>query len=123
MIALADKDTKIADMLEVTGWGATRYTTRSDILQEGMVPYVDNATCDKEYPGSIKPTMLCAGNHTDACQGDSGGPLVSVSNRGNILVGIVETGAGCGTRYGIYSRVLSYSSWILNTISAYGDKI
>ena len=108
--------------LLVSGWGAvTEGGNVSAILLQATVPYVDNAICNKpdSYAGFIKPTMICAGQHdggVDACQGDSGGPLVLADK--SLLVGVVSFGEGCGRRlkYGVYTSVSPFRSWIDATI-------
>jgi trypsin len=104
--------------LDVTGWGATSEGgAASRRLMLATVPYVENATCNApaSYNNTIKATMLCAGaKGVDSCQGDSGGPLVLRGTDGAVLVGIVSFGEGCGKeiKYGVYTRVSSYRTWI-----------
>jgi secreted trypsin-like serine protease len=111
--------------LEVTGWGATSEGgDASRALMKASVPYVDNAVCNEPaaYKGVIKAGMMCAGDRDggiDSCQGDSGGPLVWRTSQGPTLVGVVSWGEGCARKlkYGVYSRVTSYTDWISNIIS------
>jgi secreted trypsin-like serine protease len=126
-IPLAGSATALANMwLEVTGWGRTAEKgAPSTQLLKAEVPYVDNATCNQpgSYDGSIKPTMMCAGEReggVDSCQGDSGGPLVLRSSSGPILVGVVSFGEGCARKlkYGVYTRVSEFRDWITDTLRA-----
>ena len=116
---------QIGQPLEVTGWGTTSEdgnTSRG--LLKASVPYVDNNTCNEpvSYNGGILPGMMCAGKReggVDACQGDSGGPLVLRTSDGPVLIGVVSFGAGCARKlkYGVYTRVKNYRSWIRNIIT------
>ncbi|WP_287308596.1 serine protease [Mesorhizobium sp.] len=114
-LATPRMDIPNGELLTVTGKGDTRHGgEESEELREGKVPYVDNKTCSRKY-GEIFPGMMCAGiesGGTDPCQGDSGGPLTKAHGKNPILVGIVSSGAGCGTTYGVYTRVSYYREWI-----------
>ncbi len=112
--------------LEVTGWGATREggSASARLLRAG-VPYVSNSTCNEptSYNGKIGGTMMCAGRKSggiDACQGDSGGPLIWRTDDGPVLVGVVSWGDGCARKlkYGVYTRVSKFRSWITKTVLA-----
>jgi trypsin len=117
---------KPCQVLEVTGWGAIKEDgPAAKTLQLAEVPLVDNATCNAKgaYAGRIKASMMCAGlrdGGVDSCQGDSGGPLVLRGLDGPVLVGVVSWGDGCARklRYGVYTRVDTYSGWIAKTILA-----
>lgn len=104
----------------VTGWGA---------LGEGGVPVSDlryveltvysNKDCNDRvaYNGAIANDMVCAGfaaQARDSCQGDSGGPLTVLAEGEHYLAGIVSWGEGCArpNKYGVYTRVAHYVSWI-----------
>ncbi|XP_041092608.1 serine protease 33-like [Polyodon spathula] len=118
----------------VTGWGNIQEGVSlpsPNILQQVMVPLVDNVMCDTLYHTNtgislaqplILPDMICAGvlaGGKDSCQGDSGGPLVCPSPNGSwILAGIVSWGDGCAQpNYpGVYSRVTSFLPWIQQTL-------
>uniref|UniRef100_A0A673NG51 Zgc:123295 n=1 Tax=Sinocyclocheilus rhinocerous TaxID=307959 RepID=A0A673NG51_9TELE len=82
-----------------------------DILQEVMIPVVNNSACANAYGGvniSITSNMICAGllnqGGKDSCQS---GSLW-------IQSGIVSFGKGCAEpKYpGVYSRVSQYQDWI-----------
>lgn len=64
--------------------------------------------------------QLCAGivgpTPHDSCQGDSGGPLIRRDENGRFwLAGVVSMGVGCQGN-GIYTNVVEYEEWILQTI-------
>ena len=65
----------------------------------------------------ITDTMICAGREEgilDACAGDSGGPAWVGSGASAVQVGVVSFGIGCGRphRYGVYTNVAHFASWI-----------
>jgi secreted trypsin-like serine protease len=115
-IRLAAKDSNPTGTVTVTGWGTTSDGGSPDVLQTVDVPMVDDATCEKAYPGSIDETMICAGiSGKDSCQGDSGGPLVWREADGELsLIGIVSWGRGCGEAGypGVYGDVANMRDWI-----------
>jgi secreted trypsin-like serine protease len=108
----------------VTGWGRIKEGgAPAHRLLIAPVPYVANDVCNRpeSYHGTIKPSMLCAGGKgKDACQGDSGGPLVLRTEDGPILIGVVSFGDGCARalKYGVYTRVSSFRSWISTVIAS-----
>ncbi|XP_010002508.1 PREDICTED: kallikrein-14-like [Chaetura pelagica] len=105
-----------------SGWGATTSpeVTYPEVLQCVNVTIFSSSACQRWYPGSITPNMVCAGNlegGRDSCQGrgDSGGPLVCNGN----LQGIVSWGMEiCGQpkRPGVYTKVCRYFKWIQETM-------
>jgi secreted trypsin-like serine protease len=119
----------VGQPLEVTGWGATgEGGDGARRLLKASVPYVDNVTCNEPtaYNGAIKRGMMCAGYReggVDSCQGDSGGPLVWRAGDGPVLVGVVSWGEGCARklRYGVYTRVASYTDWIGKVVARGGN--
>jgi secreted trypsin-like serine protease len=112
----------------VSGWGDLEpqpggppsYPLR---LHRTRVPLVSATLCEEAYATieqPITPRMMCAGGapgegqgHADSCYGDSGGPLVapgspeSSSPAGDVLLGLVDFGNGCGQAGypGVYLRV------------------
>lgn len=111
----------------VAGWGVienNRPLPPPYHLREVAVPIVENNDCEQKYQVNsslnssariIKDDMLCAGMQgRDSCQQDSGGPLVCRWNCSWVQVGVVSWGRGCGLPDfpGVYTRVMSYVSWI-----------
>uniref|UniRef100_A0A8C2L6Z0 Uncharacterized protein n=1 Tax=Cyprinus carpio TaxID=7962 RepID=A0A8C2L6Z0_CYPCA len=109
----------------ITGWGdvqAGENLPAPGILQETMVPVVDNVRCNALLgSGSVTSNMMCAGltqGGKDTCQGDSGGPMVSRQCTVWVQSGITSWGYGCAdpNSPGVYTRVSRYQSWITNSI-------
>ena len=108
----------------VSGWGARGFNKTRTVktLHNVEVPIVDNATCKANHAPKylVTSNMLCAGKTDgkgDACKGDSGGPLTvkNPSTDKHILVGVVSWGdqvCGKKNKYGVYTKVQNYLSWI-----------
>lgn len=87
-----------------------------------MLPLVSVAECASNSNFAITENMFCAGYaqnfQPDTCEGDSGGGLL-VKNKSDAkwyLTGIISWGEGCSTnKYGVYTRVDKYLTWISNT--------
>ncbi|CAD1478804.1 unnamed protein product, partial [Heterotrigona itama] len=117
----------------VTGWGSTELLPRSsDLLQVQLLP-VNIDECAKIYKRQeIWYKQMCAGGKmgTDSCSGDSGGPLqapgmYNINTHYNsvkyVQHGIVSYGPNsCGTEGlpGVYTKIVYYLDWILDTIRA-----
>ncbi|KAK5613466.1 hypothetical protein CRENBAI_021438 [Crenichthys baileyi] len=107
----------------VSGWGRTRFLgPASNILQKIEVPFIDQTECKKSSNERITPVMFCAGYYDesrDACQGDSGGPHTNSFHGTWFLTGIVSWGEECAKegKYGVYTRVSVYYSWIKHVMS------
>ncbi|XP_043983131.1 coagulation factor IXa [Gambusia affinis] len=107
----------------VSGWGRTRFLGfTSNILQKIEVPFIDQTECKKSSNERITPVMFCAGFYNvakDACQGDSGGPHAKSYLNTWFLTGIVSWGEECAKegKYGVYTRVSVYYSWIKYVMS------
>ena len=112
----------------VSGWGdlvpqpgsSPSYPLR---LRKTRVPLIATTLCEEAYATieqPITPRMMCAGGapgegqgHADSCYGDSGGPLVAPgsadgsSPAGDVLLGLVDFGNGCGQAGypGVYQRI------------------
>ncbi|XP_047120532.1 serine protease easter-like [Schistocerca piceifrons] len=118
--------TFIGKNLVVAGWGTTEYGDSSPVKLYVGVPVVDEQTCQQRYSRwnrRIVPSQMCAGGREgkDSCSGDSGGPLMAVEGRPPraVLVGVVSFGPReCGMEGypGVYTRVTSFLTWILDTI-------
>nr|CAH0112627.1 unnamed protein product [Daphnia galeata] len=98
----------------------------TEVLHEAEVPIVKTSACREVYEDYfITENMFCAGyrkGRIDSCAGDSGGPLLcSVGDRWTIF-GITSFGEGCGKRgkFGIYTKVPNYVSWIQRVIDLNG---
>jgi secreted trypsin-like serine protease len=109
-----------------TGWGdTTEGGNPANVLQQVNVPIITNDVCNRSGSSTrpILDSMVCAGPQNggrDSCQGDSGGPLVVPDGNGRFLLGgIVSFGNGCAraNQYGIYTRVSSFTDWILSNIN------
>lgn len=101
----------------VAGWGVTTMGGEpSPKLMEVDVPFVADDQCLIAYPTLFKADlMLCASaTGKDSCQGDSGGPLGIHGQGAFWQTGIVSFGEGCGleNKYGVYTRVSKYVTWI-----------
>lgn len=113
--------------MTAVGWGATSEGgSGSDRMLQVRLPVIGLGRCRNAYPGeTIVQTNICAGRAVggvDTCQGDSGGPLYAPTDNGFVQVGVTSWGVGCARpgRYGVYTRVASYLTWI-NTILAGGQ--
>ncbi|XP_023562529.1 kallikrein-15 isoform X1 [Octodon degus] len=113
----------------VSGWGLVSdkpgttgrpesQVTMPDTLHCANISVISQASCNKDYPGHLMDTMVCAtveGGGTDSCEGDSGGPLVC----GGALQGIVSWGdvpCDTTTKPGVYTKVCRYLKWIKETM-------
>ncbi|KAM7244069.1 hypothetical protein CapIbe_004677 [Capra ibex] len=127
-----------------SGWGKISETSEySNILQEAVVPIMDDRTCGAMLRGMSLPPlgrdMLCASfphGEKDACQRDSGGPLVCRRDDGAwVLAGITSWAAGCTRVWnpfrnkqrkatpGIFSKVFVLMDFITQTMTDSLNKI
>jgi trypsin len=113
-------------LLTGIGWGETKVSPRTTILQEVKLPVYNHEQCMKDYEPlnwdiQNSETQICAGypeGGKDTCQGDSGGPLFAMKYNKQVLVGIVSYGSGCAKagKPGIYARVSALRDWILANV-------
>lgn len=114
--------TQEGEVGQVSGWGSTRHLGRaSRFLLKVRLPIVSQDTCMASTESVITGNMFCAGysiEAKDSCKGDSGGPFAVLYRNAWYLVGVVSWGEGCAAegKYGVYTRVSNYISWIKDTI-------
>ena len=110
------------------------HSNGSNIIQTTFVQLINHTDCLKRaapYNLPLTTNQICAGGNEghDVCSGDSGGPLTKIDSGNsptaqsvNFIVGIVSFGADmpCGTAGlpSVYTRVMSYLSWILENLRA-----
>ncbi|MQS11130.1 serine protease [Streptomyces kaniharaensis] len=117
-LAVTDSTAYDNGTFTIAGWGAAvEGGAQQQHLLKATVPYVDDATCTKAYPGLVTAASLCAGyvdqGGVDTCQGDSGGPMFRRDAAGGwIQVGIVSWGNGCARPGfpGVYTKVSTYAA-------------
>jgi trypsin len=98
--------------VRVSGWGFTKERGyRSRILQQVVIPVLQQHKCKQLYGSVITSNMFCAGmTGRSPCNGDSGGPVVYRNQQ----IGIVSFGEGCGTYFtGVYTNVGEFGVWIM----------
>ncbi|XP_075197656.1 coagulation factor X-like [Anomaloglossus baeobatrachus] len=114
--------TQEGEIGQVSGWGSTHYKGRaSRFLLKVRLPIVSQDTCMASTDMVLTGNMFCAGYNIearDSCKGDSGGPFAVLYRNTWYLVGVVSWGEGCAQegKYGVYTRVSNYISWIKDTI-------
>lgn len=118
----------------VSGFGIKEDDIIANKLRYILLPVVDGDECrdsvnrakaamPTETIPVLTDNMFCAGlpeGGKDSCSGDSGGAYVLMdgSTKRFWAAGIVSWGVGCGQtgRYGVYTRVAKYISWINKTM-------
>jgi trypsin len=114
----ADSETLVGQNATTQGWGTTSSGgSQSNVLLKVNIPVLSDAACKASGLSlSVTPTMFCAGGarNKDSCQGDSGGPIVLEKSNGDVLIGAVSWGDGCGVagKPGVYAKVSYVKSWI-----------
>nr|XP_034835787.1 trypsin, alkaline C-like [Maniola hyperantus] len=122
--AIPPQDSFIPDNLPVVhaGWGAISEpgNPTSEVLRDVQIYTINNELCAERYAAlehrPVTERMICAGildvGGKDACNGDHGGPLYY----GNITIGVISWGEGCGLANfpGVSVNVASYVDWIID---------
>ncbi|KAJ2997876.1 hypothetical protein HDV02_005060 [Globomyces sp. JEL0801] len=102
------------ESLTAAGWGDKKDSANkgSTVLREVQLEVIGRKECKKSEP-DLDKSILCAGGRRgkDTCQGDSGGPLFLQAAIPTI-VGIVSSGAACGSPIGFYANVTHVLPWI-----------
>ena len=123
----ADDALPVGTLCHAVGWGKSKATHvyGSDVLREAELPLVGRRVCRDSLEFELTTNQMCAGYReggVDACAGDSGGPLMCRIEKGGVarwhVYGVTSFGVGCGHRgtYGIYTKVVNFSRWIVDTI-------
>lgn len=107
-----------------TGWGDTRGTGDRSVLNQVMLPIINDFFCGRlDWYGYrfIRGLTFCAGymgGGRDACTGDSGGPFNCKKDGKWYVQGVTSWGYDCGQPKwpGIYTDVSKYSTWIHETM-------
>lgn len=113
----------------VTGWGATERGPQSPELLQVQLQLISTNKCAEMYErqARIWHKQMCASGKSgmDSCSGDSGGPLQAPGNYSHnlkfIQYGVVSFGPRmCGTTGipGVYTKIVYYLDWILDTMRA-----
>ncbi|XP_050590762.1 uncharacterized protein LOC126922324 [Bombus affinis] len=113
----------------VTGWGATERGPHSPDLLQVQLQLIATDKCAEMYErqARIWYKQMCAGGKSgmDSCSGDSGGPLQAPGNYSHnlkfIQYGVVSFGprmCGMTGTPGVYTKIVYYLDWILDTIRA-----
>lgn len=120
--------------ITLAGFGITETGASSPDLLRVDVPLASQSACEAANPYAVDRNyvnfecMFCTGGAQgkDSCNGDSGGPAVAYMEGKPWLVGILSVGSelphedgGCGVegRYGVYTYVRKYASFINTTIA------
>ncbi|XP_036595508.1 serine protease 42-like [Trichosurus vulpecula] len=131
-------DLKNGTQCWVAGWGRTKENNNDShplVLLETDLYLLERNYCNQmlrkflfisQFVTMVNSKMICAYHPEgkDACQGDSGGALAcEVGEHTWVQVGIVSWGIGCGKPEipGVYTRVSSFSTWIIRTINQRGS--
>ncbi|XP_065683761.1 plasma kallikrein isoform X1 [Hydra vulgaris] len=124
-ICIPDKPASPDQTCNIVGWGFLKHNgVQPEVLQKAEVPIVSNNVCNEPeaYNKVIKEDyLLCAGyknGKSDSCNYDSGGSLACLKDGLWHASGIVSSGFECARPhfYGLYTNVVNYQEWLLNSI-------
>ncbi|XP_076465413.1 trypsin-like [Babylonia areolata] len=112
-------------MCTMAGWGfISDEGPLSDVPLKVDIPVQPQVNCSTAYSAlQYGDDQICAGDDlVGGCQGDSGAPLFCECGGTVYQTGIGSYGKGCSKEGfpGVYSRVSSYLSWIMQVVS--GDE-
>ncbi|XP_032050125.1 hepatocyte growth factor-like protein [Aythya fuligula] len=102
---------------EIAGWGETRGTADSRVLNVAQLPVLAHGECQAALRGRLKESELCtAPLHTGvgACEGDYGGPLACLTADCWVLEGVITPSRVCARtdQPALFIRVSLYVDWI-----------
>lgn len=114
----------VGSTVSVMGWGRTeRRNETNDVLLVTSTKVISHVDCEGHplIDRDFAENQVCVLNDSgDACQGDSGGPLVIKDFSGvigDLQVGIVSWGPGCGGNVpGLYERTSSHVPFIKSVV-------
>lgn len=129
-----NQESEAGSNCSVSGWGKTKMSTQSNVLQWVTINRLPNEKCEKLYfkkEENMHGGQICAGeldSEAGSCLGDSGGPL-SCKNNANLIhvEGLVSWGAAekvskCGSKPAVFTKVSFYKSWMTETMKSGCDK-
>ncbi|XP_036288154.1 hepatocyte growth factor-like protein isoform X4 [Pipistrellus kuhlii] len=102
---------------EIAGWGETRGTGNSSVLNVAVLHVISNKECNAKYRGRVQESEMCTKGllaPVGACEGDYGGPLACFTHDCWVLEGIIIPNRVCA-RPGwpaVFVRVSVYVDWI-----------
>lgn len=117
-----DEDRHDNEIVQVSGYGkhSDSDSDETTILRAAEVKTTSIQNCKSAYPYTkFTPSMICVDgkDNVGACKGDSGGPIVSNKNGKLIGVGSFADSKCVQSVPRVFTRVSSYTKWILaNTV-------
>ncbi|XP_006835580.1 PREDICTED: cathepsin G [Chrysochloris asiatica] len=100
------------------GWGLVSLNRRTSLLQDVRLRVQRDQECSRRFRRYSGQLQICVGNPRERKSvflGDSGGPLVC----NNVAQGIVSFGNPNGTPPAVFTRVVSFLSWIKRTMRCF----
>ncbi|XP_007947451.1 cathepsin G-like [Orycteropus afer afer] len=97
------------------GWGLLDVNRRTSILQDAQLRVQSDQECSNRFNFYNSQIQICVGDRRERKSvflGDSGGPLVC----NNVARGIVSYGKRDGTPPAVFTRIISFLSWIRRTM-------
>ncbi|XP_037714327.1 phenoloxidase-activating enzyme-like isoform X2 [Drosophila subpulchrella] len=118
---LIDEEMGNVPLFSVTGWGGTRTSDSSKVLQVATLENFDRNQCAESLQSEFDVGHICAGSYTsDSCNGDSGGPLSAVrtyeGHNRTFQYGIVSFGLHSCGGLGVYTNVTHFTGFILRVL-------
>ncbi|XP_054136981.1 hepatocyte growth factor-like protein isoform X4 [Melozone crissalis] len=107
----------VGTVCEIAGWGETRGTGDSSVLNVARLPVLAHSECDRALRGRLKESELCTAPlraGVGACEGDYGGPLACLTADCWVLEGVITPSRVCARTDlpALFIRVSLYVDWI-----------